>query len=495
VKQGSGGGGAGGLSPPRSLPSRWALRDCTKHGGHVITPGVFTVPLDFGLLAFNGEARFLEIAVDDNTLSPRQVVTTAPYALFALDGGTIYTGGTGISVFGSTITANFGTTAGTIAQGNGVILNQSSPRQAGATFNISGLARVGDLRVDSPISGDTTTPALRVRSSLTNANPFSDRLRVDTSGGVVALGEILIGQIPASASGYRMMWYPGKVAFRAGGVNGNMWDDVNIGFYSTATGSDTVASGNFSVAMGNSSEATQNAAVALGDNNVVSGISGFSVGRNNTCSATGCMAMGTSLTAAANFSTAMGVRVGSGAFTGSFIWGDNSATTVANTASNQFMARAAGGYRFRTSADLSTGCDLPGGSGVFQCTSDRNAKQDFRSLDAEEILLRVTALPVDSWRYKSEEGHVRHIGPTAQDFRAAFGLGTGDRSIGMLDIDGVNMLAIQALASRTDELARKDREIDALRTQVDALQSAVERIEGRLSTAPFAGSAHARTSR
>jgi hypothetical protein len=52
-----------------------------------VTNGLFTVDLDFGKNAFNGEARWLEISVKCgsettlSTLTPRQALTPAPYAL------------------------------------------------------------------------------------------------------------------------------------------------------------------------------------------------------------------------------------------------------------------------------------------------------------------------------------------------------------------------------------------------------------------------------
>jgi len=58
-----------------------------------VIQGQFTAPLDFGAGPFAGEARWLEVAVrpgdstDPHTvLSPRQALTAAPYALFALNG-------------------------------------------------------------------------------------------------------------------------------------------------------------------------------------------------------------------------------------------------------------------------------------------------------------------------------------------------------------------------------------------------------------------------
>lgn len=53
--------------------------------GVPVSEGLFTVQPDFGGAVFNGEARWLEIEVDCGsgaaTLSPRQPVTPAPYAL------------------------------------------------------------------------------------------------------------------------------------------------------------------------------------------------------------------------------------------------------------------------------------------------------------------------------------------------------------------------------------------------------------------------------
>ncbi|WP_199741782.1 hypothetical protein [Corallococcus sp. CA047B] len=67
--------------------------------------------------------------------------------------------------------------------------------------------------------------------------------------------------------------------------------------------------------------------------------------------------------------------------------------------------------------------------------------------------------------------------PVAQDFRAAFGLGTDDKSIGLLDIDGVNMVAIQALARRTQELHAKSAEVDTLKAEMAELKRSLSRLE------------------
>ena len=86
---------------------------------------------------------------------------------------------------------------------------------------------------------------------------------------------------------------------------------------------------------------------------------------------------------------------------------------------------------------FATGCTLPAGGGTFSCTSDRAAKTDFAPVDSGEILDRVIALPISEWRFSGEPSTVRHMGPVAQDFRAAFGLGYDDKSIGIQDAQGV----------------------------------------------------------
>lgn len=52
--------------------------------------GLFTVDLDFGHDAFNGDARWLQISVDGNNLSPLQPLRPAPYAIRALNGDDIW---------------------------------------------------------------------------------------------------------------------------------------------------------------------------------------------------------------------------------------------------------------------------------------------------------------------------------------------------------------------------------------------------------------------
>ena len=66
------------------------------------------------------------------------------------------------------------------------------------------------------------------------------------------------------------------------------------------------------------------------------------------------------------------------------------------------------------------------------------------------------------------------MGPMAQDFYAAFGLGADDRHIVTVDADGVALAAIQGLR---DMLREKDAEIVAQRLRLDALEATVDALK------------------
>jgi len=149
---------------------------------------------------------------------------------------------------------------------------------------------------------------------------------------------------------------------------------------------------------------------------------------------------------------------------GAFIWGDNSFAPFYSTADNEFSARAVGGVRFVTAIDMggnpTAGVALAAGGGAWAALSDVNAKADFAAVDARLVLEKVAALPIRSWRYKSQEASIRHIGPTAQDFRAAFAVGESERTITTVDADGVALAAIQGLHQLVAEKERRIAELE-----------------------------------
>jgi hypothetical protein len=103
-------------------------------------------------------------------------------------------------------------------------------------------------------------------------------------------------------------------------------------------------------------------------------------------------------------------------------------------------------------------------NGTFVSSSDRNVKEDFAAVNAQEVLAKVVALPLQSWSYTNRPG-VKHVGPMAQDFHAAFGLGSDDKGISTVDADGVALAAIQGLNQKVEEREASLREKLEARSQ------------------------------
>jgi hypothetical protein len=117
--------------------------------------------------------------------------------------------------------------------------------------------------------------------------------------------------------------------------------------------------------------------------------------------------------------------------------------------------------------------------------SDRNLKENFTSVDPAEILAKVSAMPITRWNYKDDPA-VQHLGPMAQDFRAAFALGADEKTICVVDSEGVALAAIQGLNKKVDELNQKvgeqgsellelvkqqKKQIEALQAELNALKA------------------------
>lgn len=283
--------------------------------------------------------------------------------------------------------------------------------------------------------------------------------------------------IPAEGAGTRAMWYPRKGAFRAGGINGTQWDAANIGDYSVAMGQDVRASASNAVAFGLRSTAAQQSSFAVGEDNTASGAA----------------------------SVALGYHAHTNARQGSFVFSDRSSVDTLRAGVNHSANwRVSGGFRIFTASNLSTGVTIQSGAsvsnwgqasaviststgamlttgGVWQNASDVNRKHFFEPVSGEEVLARLRQMPINTWSYKVENDAVRHMGPTSQDFRAAFGLGSDERSIGTVDADGVALAGVKALEARSTEQAAR---IDALERENAALRARLERIEAALAAKP-----------
>jgi hypothetical protein len=171
---------------------------------------------------------------------------------------------------------------------------------------------------------------------------------------------------------------------------------------------------------------------------------------------------------------------------GCFVWGDNADADVACNDNNQFIARASGGVYLYTSGDLSTGAYLAAGSGSWSSVSDRNLKDNFTPVDGQEVLASVAEIPIATWNYKAQDAAIRHMGPVAQDFYAAFGLGESETAISIVDADGVALAAIQGLYQLSQEQAARIQALEAenasLQQRLSDLEARVAALEGGAST-------------
>lgn len=96
-------------------------------------------------------------------------------------------------------------------------------------------------------------------------------------------------------------------------------------------------------------------------------------------------------------------------------------------------------------------------------TSSRSVKTDFVAVDGQKILAHLVSLPISQWRYKAEEKNSKHIGPVAEDFREAFGLGDG-KTISTVDSSGIALASIKALHQ---QLSEKDERLNAQQAELE----------------------------
>jgi hypothetical protein len=333
-----------------------------------------------------------------------------------------------------------------------------------------------------------------------------ERFRIDNAGAFAAFGDADIGSIPAEGAGTRFMWLPYKGATRGGYVDGTQWDDANIGYWSTAFGHNARASGDYGFAAGQNVVAANSWSVAMGQYVTASGAASVGLGyyahtnsrqgsfvfSDRSVLDDGNFVTDESFKATVNHSfnaratggywlfTNTGVSTGlrlshllsTNAAYGSFVWSDRSSdSAVTPTAQNQTIFRSSGGYWLYSDSGLTAGVTLAPGGGSWNSVSDRNMKTNFAAVDKRAVLRGVLGLPISTWNYKSQDASIRHIGPMAQDFSAAFKVGEGDKTISTIDPDGVALAAIQGLH---EELKDRDAKIDGLQQQVRQQQEQLD---------------------
>lgn len=295
---------------------------------------------------------------------------------------------------------------------------------------------------------------------------------VDGASGGTISGDVFIIGRAAIGSGHIIS---GQFAFAAGSTNTASGSSSAVG-----GGSFNFATGDHSIVGGGSTNTAGNGLATVGG-----GGDNFATGFGSTVSGgIGSIASGGLATAAGgqnnealgNYSFAAGRRARAQHW-GAFAWADGNDFDFPSTAINQFGARCIGGARFISAIDGSgnptAGVTLAPGGGSWSSLSDRNFKANFQPVEGAELLTKLGQLPISTWNYTAQDVSIRHIGPTAQDFYSAFGVGEDDRHITTIDADGVALAAIQALYRTNREQEAQLRE---LKGELKELQNLIQKL-------------------
>jgi hypothetical protein len=146
----------------------------------------------------------------------------------------------------------------------------------------------------------------------------------------------------------------------------------------------------------------------------------------------------------------------------------------AHGGTQRIFIKTPGGTSIYSNEGETAGVSLAANGTAWAVISDRNVKKDIAPVDERVILEKLADLSITQWHYQWESADVTpHIGPMAQDFKAAFYPGTDDKSITTQEADGVALAAIQGLNRKLEErLKAKDAQLEALERRLERLERA-----------------------
>jgi hypothetical protein len=449
-----------------------------KKGDVTVSDGLFTVELDFGSGIFIGEARYLEIGVRPGssigaytTLSPRQELTPAPYAL-ALPGLWTQQNATSPNLIGG-------------YHGNSV-----SGGMAGATIGGGGASGA-----DNQISGSYGT-----------ISGGYDNTAIGHHTTVAGGKENTASYWAAAVGG----GYQNTASANCAAIGGGAYNETSGSYAAVGGGFDNTASITYTtVAGGHINEATGYAAAVCGgeDNHATNsktfvggGVENWAAGWASVVSGGyGNQAYGSQASvpggynnwANGDYSFAAGYQARA-TDSGSFVWSGGGTTTTNSWGDDTFTARAHGGVRFYSASGTGTGVQLVAGGGSWGTLSDRDAKENFADIDRDRLLDTLAEMPVQTWNIKAQSSEMRHIGPVAQDFNGEFAYLFGEVEspvhINSMDAVGVSLVAAQGLYERSQEQVTRIEVLEAentqLRQQVDALEARLVALEAAAGGSP-----------
>ncbi|HEV8581506.1 MAG TPA: tail fiber domain-containing protein [Thermoanaerobaculia bacterium] len=132
-----------------------------------------------------------------------------------------------------------------------------------------------------------------------------------------------------------------------------------------------------------------------------------------------------------------------------------------------------GQFNLVSNGDLQIGHDVY--AHAFIPSSSRELKENFSPVNGREILVKLAAMPLKEWSFRTEPAK-RHIGPVAEDFQAAFGLGQEGQGLNLTDVNGVTIAALQGLHAQVEDQRQTIEKQQALIRQ---LEERLSRLEGQ----------------
>ncbi len=460
-----------------------------------VTGGLFTVKLDFGGGAFDGQARWLDIRVACPAGSGswadlgRQALAPAPYAL-ALPGLWTQQNATSPNLIGGYSGNSAGPGVGGAAIGGGG--SSSGPNLVTGSFGVVDGGWNNQVGVQYAAIGGGANNRAGGQYAVVGGGYGNQAISTSATvgGGYVVTAS---GQGAAVGGGY---YNRASGAYAAvGGGYGNQAISTSAtvggGYGVTATGRYATVGGGYYNRAGNGWDT-----VGGGSGNVAWGV--YSIvggGRDNEASGMyAAIGGGYGNKAGGDYATAPGgvynLASGDRSFAagyrahanqnGCFTWGDSTEGDYLDCdVPDAFLARASGGVTFYTNSGLTSGSYLAPGGSAWINVSARERKENFAPVDGAQLLDRLGEIDITTWNYKSQPPSIRHVGPMADDFNGLVaGLGgEGQGAINSLDADGVALAAIQALYARNRALAAENA---ALRARLDSQEARLAALEAAI---------------
>ena len=343
--------------------------------------------------------------------------------------------------------------------------------QGGNSFGAPGVLGTNDAQPLTVKSGG---------SAINLVNQMGDGLRISSSASATAPNTINGHNSNAVSAGVFGATIGGGGDVQSSTVRAN----VVLGNYGTVAGGfANLAEIGAVVAGGVNNRAAIGSVVSGGENNAANGFHSIVAGgfTNVTGADFSTVAGGTGNSATGAYSFAAG-RYAHADKSGTFVWADGSTSTAFKVTTNwvqptfganTFNVRATGGVMFATSVNAAgapaTYCYMGNSGTGWICASDRNVKERIEAITPSRVLAGVLAMPVSTWSIIGSK--VRQMGPMAQDFYRAFGLGDTDKAINSIDVGGVAFAAIQGLnETLVAQVKNKDAEIAKLKARLVAIE-------------------------